>query len=142
MLICKPVSRFACPVEACGQVLGTKSELKFHQKDIHLIGLPAKCVTHVCEWCDYSFPTKSRLKKHVVLCQRGTSRTGFRKQISDVLQWLGKGAYKCTFCEAEFHPEPDNVTRKVCVSYLTYRLVFSINMSYVGTYLFNLLKWF
>merc|ERR1719347_508651 len=103
--------RFTCPVDGCSQEFITKSDLKFHQKDLHLTGLPAKYVTHVCKWCDYSFPTKSRLKKHIILCQRGTSRTGFRKQISDVLQWLGKGAYKCTFCEAEFHPEPNNVTR-------------------------------
>ena len=44
----------------------------------------------------------------MVTCQRGTSRTGFRKQISDVLEWLGRGAYKCTFCNLEFHPEPDS----------------------------------
>ena len=75
------------------------------------MGLPARCVSHVCEWCDYAFPTRSRWKKHVVLCARGTSRTGFRKQISDVLQWLGRGAYRCTFCGAEFYPEEDNVTR-------------------------------
>ena len=89
----------------------TKAEVRAHEREVHLIGLPAKCVSHVCEWCDYAFPTRTRWKKHVVLCQRGTSRTGFRKQISDVLQWLGRGAYRCTFCSAEFHPEPDNVTR-------------------------------
>ena len=45
----------------------------------------------------------------MITCQRGTSRTGFRKQISDVLEWLGRGGYRCTFCRLEFHPEPDSV---------------------------------
>ena len=45
----------------------------------------------------------------MITCQRGTSRTGFRKQISDVLEWLGRGGYRCTFCSTEFHPEPDSV---------------------------------
>ena len=44
----------------------------------------------------------------MVTCQRGTSRTGFRKQISDVLEWLGRGGYRCTFCSLEFHPEADS----------------------------------
>ena len=105
------LGRYPCSVAECQLIFATKAEARAHEREVHLLGLPAKCVSHVCEWCDYAFPTRTRWKKHVVLCQRGTSRTGFRKQISDVLQWLGKGAYKCTFCSAEFHPEPDNVTR-------------------------------
>lgn len=115
------LGRFLCSVPECGRVFTTRAETRAHEREAHLLGLPAKCVSHVCEWCDYAFPTRSyhlsqtigcvllnpcflqhaprtRWKKHVILCQRGTSRTGFRKQISDVLQWLGRGAYKCTFC--------------------------------------------
>ena len=102
--------RFDCSLAECELVFNTKAEARQHEKEVHLLGLPAKFVSHVCEWCDYSFPTRSRWKKHVVLCQRGTSRTGFRKQISDVLEWLGKGGWRCTFCNAEFHPDADNVT--------------------------------
>ena len=102
--------RFSCSLAECGLIFSTKAEARQHERESHLLGLPARCVSHVCEWCDYSFPTRSRWKKHVVLCQRGTSRTGFRKQISDVLEWLGKGGYRCTFCNVEFHPDADNVT--------------------------------
>jgi hypothetical protein len=34
-----------------------------------------------------------------------------RKQMSDVLEWMGKGSYRCTFCEAEFHPAPGDPTK-------------------------------
>ena len=100
---------FECGQRGCGEVFRTRAEARTHERAAHLLGLPGRGVSHVCEWCDYSFPTRSRWKKHVVTCQRGTSRTGFRKQISDVLQWLGRGGYKCNFCGLEFHPEADSV---------------------------------
>ena len=105
------LGRFACAVPECAAVFATRAEAREHERAAHLLGLPAKCASHVCDNCDYAFPTRTRWKKHVVVCARGTSRTGFRKQIADVLQWLGGGAYRCTFCSAEFHPEADNVTR-------------------------------
>ena len=100
---------FECGQRGCEEVFRTRAEARTHERAAHLLGLPGRGVSHVCEWCDYSFPTRSRWKKHVVTCQRGTSRTGFRKQISDVLQWLGRGGYKCNFCGLEFHPEADSV---------------------------------
>ena len=52
-----------------------------------------------------------RLKKHVKVCELGRTRTLFRKQISDVLEWLGSGSYRCTFCQEVFRPAQDDVTK-------------------------------
>jgi len=102
---------FKCTVPYCAFIAQTKAHLRNHEQEVHLIGIPSKHVSHICDLCDYAFPTRTRLKKHIPLCERGTSRTGFRKQISDCLQWLGKGGYRCNFCLVEFHPAPgDDVT--------------------------------
>ncbi|XP_023324966.1 uncharacterized protein LOC111698769 isoform X2 [Eurytemora carolleeae] len=101
---------FPCVVQGCETVLPTKSELREHQSTEHSTLMRGKDNMFHCYICDYQFPTRTRLNKHVKICEAGRTKTLFRKQISDVLQWIEKGSYRCTFCQAEFHPEPGDVT--------------------------------
>jgi len=105
------IKTFHSPGTFICQRCGIGNQPKFttkHQLMVHEITCHDKKESKVysCDICDYSFPTRSRLKKHVKRCEAGRSRTLFRKQISDILEYLGKGSYKCTFCDQQFHPHP------------------------------------
>ena len=51
---------FRCGLVDCARVFGTKAEARQHERAVHRMGLPVKSFSHVCEFCDYSFPTRSR----------------------------------------------------------------------------------
>jgi len=100
---------FIC--EGCGssnekqKEFSTKHELLIHQ--VNCDG-KAESKMFACQICEYKFPTRSRLNKHAKRCEAGRSRTLFRKQISDILVYLGKGSYQCNFCSQQFHPHPND----------------------------------
>ena len=91
-------------------ILGVKSQLREHQSVEHSTLMRWKDNMFHCYICDYQFPTKTRLNRHVKICEEGRTRTLFRKQISDVLEWIEKGSYRCTFCQVEFHPVSGDAT--------------------------------
>ena len=78
--------------------------MKMHQRQVHFIGLPPQKIRYMCQICGYTFPKKQQLEWHVTSCQAGRSRSRFRQEIADCLTWLGKGVYKCNFCDQEFRP--------------------------------------
>ena len=51
---------FRCGLADCARVFGTKAEARQHERTVHRMGLPVKSFSHVCEFCEYSFPTRSR----------------------------------------------------------------------------------
>ena len=51
---------FHCGQAECGQMFRTKAEARDHERAVHRVGLPVKSFSHVCQFCDYSFPTRSR----------------------------------------------------------------------------------
>ena len=92
------------PCQHCSQVAASLAELRSHQRQEHLLGIPASRLQFLCQLCQQTFPRRQQLEGHLESCQAGRSRSAFRRKISDCLTWLGGGVYSCNFCQQLFHP--------------------------------------
>ena len=88
----------------CSQVLDTLAQLRSHQRQEHLQGVPACRLQFLCPLCQHTFPRRHQLEWHLKSCQAGRSRTAFRNKIADCLTWRGEGVYQCNLCHQLFSP--------------------------------------